>query len=144
MVDGKRLFRKVKKKPDYTQVFTKEETKIMSELAWEDFHNHVKVYDLAPIALLFQMQTGLMKKTPPPVLSLSSKTVLSVRDQGLEPCAEAEKPRKVRDFCTSSMQVYSKVYSKYSLTAKRLWLIQSLICDKLKVPKTEAPKINAM
>ncbi|MCD8013436.1 MAG: tyrosine-type recombinase/integrase [Lachnospiraceae bacterium] len=58
-IDGKRLFRKVKKKPDYTQVFTKEEAKLMSELAWEDYHNHVKVYDLAPIALLFQMQTGL-------------------------------------------------------------------------------------
>lgn len=58
-IDGKRLFRKVKKKADNTKVFTKDESREITDMAWEDFNNHVKVYDLAPLALLFQMQTGL-------------------------------------------------------------------------------------
>ena len=58
-IDGKRLFRKVKKKPDYTQVFTKEELSEITVMAWEDFQNHTKVYELAPLALLFQFQTGV-------------------------------------------------------------------------------------
>ena len=28
-------------------------------MAWEDFHNRTKVYELSPLALLFQFQTGL-------------------------------------------------------------------------------------
>lgn len=58
-VDGKRLFRKVKKKPDQTQVYSKEEMKQITEMAWEDFHNQVKVYELTPLAVLFQFQTGI-------------------------------------------------------------------------------------
>lgn len=58
-VDGKRLFRKTKKKADYKQVFSKDEVKQINAMAWEDFHNRVKVYELAPLAVLFQMQTGL-------------------------------------------------------------------------------------
>lgn len=58
-VDGKRLFRKTRKKADSKQVFTREEVRAIHDMAWEDFHNHVKVYDLAPLALLFQLQTGL-------------------------------------------------------------------------------------
>lgn len=58
-IDGKRLFRKTKKKADCKQVFSKEETKNITAMAWEDYHNHVKVYELAPLAVLFQMQTGL-------------------------------------------------------------------------------------
>lgn len=58
-VDGKRLFRKTKKKADSKQVFSKEETKEITSLAWEDFENRTKVYELSPLALLFQLQTGL-------------------------------------------------------------------------------------
>lgn len=54
-----RLFRKVKKKPDALQVFSKEEAQILTKLAWEDFENRVKVYEMAPLALLFQYQTGI-------------------------------------------------------------------------------------
>lgn len=57
-VDGKRLFQKVRKKPDHTQVFLKEEVHGISSLAMEDFHNRT-VHKLAPLALLFQFQTGL-------------------------------------------------------------------------------------
>lgn len=58
-VDGKRLFRKVKKKADETQVFFTDELKTITSMAWEDFHNRTKVYELAPLAFLFQFQTGL-------------------------------------------------------------------------------------
>lgn len=58
-IDGKRLFRKVKKKPDYTQIFYQHEVDTISQMALEDFQNRVKVYELAPLALLFQFQTGL-------------------------------------------------------------------------------------
>ena len=58
-IDGKRMFRKVKKKPDATQVFSKEELDLIFPMAWEDFKNHTKVYELAPLAFLFQFQTGL-------------------------------------------------------------------------------------
>lgn len=59
-IDGKRLFRKVKKKPDYMQVFSDQECKEIADMAWDDFHNHVKTtYPLSPLALLFQLQTGI-------------------------------------------------------------------------------------
>jgi len=58
-IDGGRLFRKVKKKADHTQVFTKEEARQIIQMAWDDFHNHVKVYELAPLAVIFQLQTAL-------------------------------------------------------------------------------------
>lgn len=58
-IDGKRLFRKAKKKPDHTQIFYQNEVDEISQRALEDFHNRVKVYELAPLALLFQFQTGL-------------------------------------------------------------------------------------
>ncbi|HIZ81300.1 MAG TPA: site-specific integrase [Candidatus Mediterraneibacter pullistercoris] len=58
-IDGKRLFRKTKKKPDHTQVFFQSEIDEISRMALEDFYNRVKVYELAPLALLFQFQTGL-------------------------------------------------------------------------------------
>ncbi len=59
-VDGKRMFRKSKKKPSNTQVFSREELKDMERLAWEDFEkkNHPK-NQLVPLAMLFQFQTGL-------------------------------------------------------------------------------------
>ena len=55
----KRMLRKPEKKPDYTQVFTKEEQKLVIEFAWEDFRNRVKVYELSPLAVIFQFQTGV-------------------------------------------------------------------------------------
>lgn len=59
-VDGKRLFRKVKKKPDETQVFSKEDVNKISVMAWDDFYNNTRLkYRLAPLAILFQFQTGL-------------------------------------------------------------------------------------
>lgn len=58
-IDGKRLFRRVKKKPDYTQVFFKNELELISKMAFKDFYDRVKVYELAPLALLFQFQSGL-------------------------------------------------------------------------------------
>lgn len=58
-IDGARMFRKVRKKPDATQVFLKEELEQIVPMAWEDFREHTRVYELAPLALLFQFQTGL-------------------------------------------------------------------------------------
>ena len=59
-IDGKKLFQKVKKKPDYTQVFLTNEIKPLAQMAWEDFfHSNRLVHKLAPLAILFQFQTGL-------------------------------------------------------------------------------------
>jgi len=58
-IDGKRLFRKVKKKADETQVYFKEELEELKTMAWEDFHNRTKVYQLAPLAVLLQFATGM-------------------------------------------------------------------------------------
>lgn len=58
-IDGKRMFRKVKKKPDETQVFSKEELKAIVPIAWEDFHTSRSQHRLAPLSVLFQFQTGL-------------------------------------------------------------------------------------
>lgn len=58
-IDGKRLFRKVKKKPDETQVFLQDELTQLTEMAWSDFYNRTKLYELAPLAVLFQFQTGV-------------------------------------------------------------------------------------
>lgn len=59
-IDGKRLFKQDKKKPDYTQVFLKNEVAAIESMAWEDFHNNLRrVHRLAPLAILFQFQTGL-------------------------------------------------------------------------------------
>ena len=58
-IDGKRLFRKVKKKPDATQVYFRDELDELKTMAWEDFYNRTKVYQLAPLAVLFSFNTGL-------------------------------------------------------------------------------------
>ena len=55
----KRIFRKEQKKPDATQVYTSEEKKQLLALAWEDFRESTKFYELSPLALAFQFQTGL-------------------------------------------------------------------------------------
>lgn len=59
-IDGKRLFRQVKKKPDYTQVFLKNEITPLLDMAWNDFHSgNRQTNRLAPLAILFQLQTGI-------------------------------------------------------------------------------------
>lgn len=57
-VDPK-MFRRVKKKADETQVFSNEEFRKIHQLAWDDFKNRVKTYELSPLAVLFQFETGL-------------------------------------------------------------------------------------
>ena len=54
-----KLFQKVKKKPNETQVFTVEERKQINQFAWDDFRNEVKDYVLSPLAMLFQFETGI-------------------------------------------------------------------------------------
>lgn len=59
-VDSKRMFRKVRKKKDSTQVYTKEEQILIFNEAWNDFRNSKRlVYRLAPLAVMFQFLTGL-------------------------------------------------------------------------------------
>lgn len=59
-VDGKRVFRKVRKKPDEQEVFTREELDAIQALARKDMErNPMHMHKLAPLAILFQMQTGV-------------------------------------------------------------------------------------
>ena len=58
-VDGKRMFRKVLKKTDESQVFSKSELEEFASIAWEDFLTTQSKYPLAPLAVLFQLQTGI-------------------------------------------------------------------------------------
>lgn len=59
-VDGKRLFRKERKKQDLTQVFTHEELVQLEDLAWRDFEKkRHKKHQLIPLAIMFQFQTGV-------------------------------------------------------------------------------------
>lgn len=59
-IDGKRMFRKVKKKADDTQVFLSNEIPRIQGQAWNDFMTNDKLkHRLAPLAILFQFQTGV-------------------------------------------------------------------------------------
>jgi integrase len=58
-IDGKRVFRKVKKKSSETQVFFPKELEQIFPMAWSDFYNRVKQFQLSPLAFLFMFQTGL-------------------------------------------------------------------------------------
>lgn len=59
-IDGRRLFRQVKKKPNETQVYSKKELTQLSTMAWNDFYSNNKLkYQLSPLAILFQFQTGI-------------------------------------------------------------------------------------
>ncbi len=58
-VNGKRMFRPEKKKPNETQVYLESEFIQLKELAWEDYENKVKVYELSPLAVLFMFYTGV-------------------------------------------------------------------------------------
>lgn len=55
-----KLFRRVEKPQDETQVYTDEEIGILEPLIWSDFHvAGRKIYRLAPLAVLFQLYTAL-------------------------------------------------------------------------------------
>ena len=58
-IDGRRMFRKVQKKPDETQVFSLTEYHDLIEIAKEDFETTKSKHPLAPLAFIFQMQTGI-------------------------------------------------------------------------------------
>ena len=58
-VNGRRMFRNEIKKKDSSQVYSREELKKIREFAWNDFNNRIKRYELAPLALLFQFETGV-------------------------------------------------------------------------------------
>lgn len=59
-IDGKRMFRQEKKKPDATQVYLKNEIEPIYKMAWEDFYSPNKLKNkLTPLAILFQFQTGV-------------------------------------------------------------------------------------
>jgi len=59
-VDGRRMFRKTKKKESSTQVYSKKELEQIVALAWADFNNDAMyVHKLAPLAVIFQFQTGI-------------------------------------------------------------------------------------
>lgn len=59
-IDGKRMFRREKKKPDATQVYLKNELEPIYKMAWEDFYSPNKLKNkLTPLAVLLQFQTGV-------------------------------------------------------------------------------------
>lgn len=59
-VDGRKLFRKVKKKDSYTQVFTHYEQQQITELAWKEFHEtSITTHKFAPLSIVFQFLTGV-------------------------------------------------------------------------------------
>lgn len=59
-IDGRHVFIPEKKKASETQVFTKEEVAALHDIAWRDFEReHMTVHKLAPLAFLFQFQTGI-------------------------------------------------------------------------------------
>lgn len=59
-IDGRRLFRQTKKKPNETQVFSKEELSSLHAMAMEDFlSNTLLKHRLAPLSIVFQTLTGL-------------------------------------------------------------------------------------
>ena len=58
-VDKKRVLVPEHKKPDRTQVFTREEQRKLEELAWKDFETkHYNVHQLTPLAVMFMFYTG--------------------------------------------------------------------------------------
>ena len=59
-VDGRRMFRKVRKKKDQTQVYSREEERKIFQEAWNDFEKSKRlVYRLGPLAVMFQFLTGV-------------------------------------------------------------------------------------
>ena len=58
-IDGRRVFTKKRKKPSETQVYSREELAGLRELALADYNSRIKTYQLAPLAVLFQFETGV-------------------------------------------------------------------------------------
>lgn len=60
-VDGRRVFRKEKKKESFTQVFTEEEVRRIEEFVREDTEKpaHSRIHKLAPLGVLFMLKTGV-------------------------------------------------------------------------------------
>lgn len=56
-----KVFRKTKKKSSHSQVFTKQELRKLTELAWDEIRNGNprRKHKLLPLAMLFQVQTGV-------------------------------------------------------------------------------------
>lgn len=61
-IDAKMVFDPEKKKSSETQVYTPQELKALTELAWKDFEDgHNLIQKLAPLAVIFSFQTGLRR-----------------------------------------------------------------------------------
>ena len=59
-INGKMVFTPQRKPSSETQVFTYDELEKLKDTAWDDFKNgHNTVQKLAPLAVLFQLQSGL-------------------------------------------------------------------------------------
>lgn len=59
-IDGKRMFRKEKKKSSETQVYLYDEIPVIYGIAMEHFQSNDRLtHKLAPLAILFQFQTGI-------------------------------------------------------------------------------------
>lgn len=59
-VDMRRVLKPERKKPDQTQVYTKEELNKLFKLAWDDFNQKKHpVHQLVPLAVMFMFYTGL-------------------------------------------------------------------------------------
>jgi len=58
-VNAKRVLVSERKKPDETQVFTKDELQKLEEMAWKDFETkHYCKHQLTPLAVMFMFLTG--------------------------------------------------------------------------------------
>ena len=59
-IDARMVFKPNKKKASDTQVFNRTELDVLYDIAWEDFRSeHNTVHKLAPLAVMFQFQTGV-------------------------------------------------------------------------------------
>ena len=58
-IRGKHLFRPPAKKDAEERIYSVEEEKAVKEMAWKDYEDRVKIYVLSPLALLFQLETGV-------------------------------------------------------------------------------------
>ena len=58
-IRGKHLFRPPAKKSAEERIYSVEEEKTVKEMAWKDYEDRVKIYVLSPLALLFQLETGV-------------------------------------------------------------------------------------
>jgi len=59
-IEARMVFKPKRKKPSFMQVFTREEVEALYQAAWEEFHaGGMTVHKLAPLAVMFQFQTGV-------------------------------------------------------------------------------------